>query len=158
MSYLLCLLHHGESTHSGHYRILVKDPAGTWSLLDDETVDHYDSLKQLVSSKSIQPQSYVFAYRRLPLEPDHVDPVPSTSATTRLTLKPPKPPSFPTYEQSSWYREYHVHHWEWASGARSDIDEQCLFGIPDSSRSKQIARKRGLQIPPRENESPPREP
>lgn len=69
------ILHRGETTHSGHYRILAKSPAGLWVLLDDNRdPDELRYFDESAADAAIQSQAYVFAYRRLPLDPDYIEP------------------------------------------------------------------------------------
>ncbi|OJJ30725.1 hypothetical protein ASPWEDRAFT_177376 [Aspergillus wentii DTO 134E9] len=62
-------LHVGDEITKGHYTCAVKGPNGKWTRLDDNRKLEELTFSQLQSYKHSE-ESYIFAYRRLPLQGD----------------------------------------------------------------------------------------
>jgi hypothetical protein len=79
------ILHHreGDSEKGGHYTILAKDPEGTWHELNDDKTTEED----LEDWKERSRDSYVFAYRRLPLQKKATSKGPLITAEASRTPK-----------------------------------------------------------------------
>lgn len=87
------IVHHGGSTHSGHYIAYVKAPNGQWHEMNDSTVS-------VVSiNKVLQAQAYVIFYTKVPTEAQMAESKPKEEVK-KAVVEPVKPVK-PVVESSS---------------------------------------------------------